>query len=352
MGITVRYRANRDKWVVTETHNGRRHQCTFDGTKAGKREADEYAAARQVALNDARFNGEVMGRKERRTFLEGVSRWMDEYDVTSQLKAIGPVVEYMGPDVMLGIETVDKGRKMARELKQKGRAQSTINNHVQVVKRVLNLAYREWEWIDQPLGDKLKKPNPKNERHTYPTPGDLKRLLEAIPDRRSEEKIICAVAAVTGLRRGELLGLEPSNYSQGRVLLRANQTKSGKARVVPVPQFAQEWLATMLPFFDGVPRKVAERRVRTAWEDARAAIGKPDLRFHDLRHSYASLLAQSGENMTTVRDLLGHSSLLVTSRYAHMFAGSLDEIGGKMPNFLQPLGEQQQVALERPAITH
>ena len=118
----------------------------------GEKQAKEYAASRNAAVNDARFNGEVMGRQPRRTFLEGVERWIDEYDVTSQVKAIRPVVAYMGPDVMLGIEAVDKARHMARDLRKQGRSQSTINNHVQVVKRVLNLAYREWEWINQPLG--------------------------------------------------------------------------------------------------------------------------------------------------------------------------------------------------------
>ena len=147
MGITVRYRKSRDRWVVTETNNGPRHQCSFAGTKEGEKQAREYAAARNAAVNDARFNGEVMGRQPRRTFLEGVERWIDEYDVTSQVKAIRPVVAYMGPDVMLGIEAVDKARHMARDLRKQGRSQSTINNHVQVVKRVLNLAYREWEWL-------------------------------------------------------------------------------------------------------------------------------------------------------------------------------------------------------------
>lgn len=324
MGITVRYRESRDKWIVTETHNGKRHQCSFEGTKDGKRQADEYAAARQAAINDARFNGEVMGRQLRRTFLEGIERWIDEYDVTSQVKAIKPVVAYMGPSVMLGIESVDKARQMAKDLRQRGRSQSTINNHVQVVKRVLNLAYREWEWISQPLGDKLKKPNPKNERHVYLTEGDLRRLLQAIPDSRGDDKKVIALAAVTGLRQGELLSLDPSNVSGGRIILRPNQTKSGKARVVPVPLDAQEWLRD-LPF------KSAHYTIRHTFETARMAIGRKDLRFHDLRHSYASLLAQAGESMTRVRDLLGHSSLLVTSRYTHMFDRDLDGIGARLP---------------------
>lgn len=325
MGITVRYREKRNRWIVTETHDGKRHQCTFAGTKEGEKQAHEYAAARKAAVNDARFNGEVMGRQPRRTFLEAVERWIDEYDVTSQIKAIKPVIAYMGEEVMLGMETVDKARRMSRDLTAQGRAQSTINNHIQVVKRVLNLAYREWEWLDRPLGDKLKKPNPKNERHVYLTVGDLQRLLQAIPDTRGDDKKIIALAALTGLRQGELLSLEPSNYHDGRIILRPDQTKNGKARVVPVPADAQAWLSN-LPFTSH------KYTLRWTWDEARKAIGREDLRFHDLRHSYASLLAQAGENMTTVRDLLGHSSLLVTSRYSHIFDGGLDAVGSKLPS--------------------
>ena len=73
-------------------------------------------------------------------------------------------------------------------------------------------------------------------------------------------------------------------------------------------------------------------RLRRVWKSARTAVGRENLRFHDLRHSYASLLAQAGESMTTVRDLLGHSSLIVTSRYAHMFDGGLDDIGARLPS--------------------
>ncbi|BCB61068.1 hypothetical protein HaloA020_17690 [Halomonas sp. A020] len=243
------------------------------------------------------------------------------------------MVAYMGPDVMLGIEAVDKARHMARDLRKQGRSQSTINNHVQVVKRVLNLAYREWEWINQPLGDKLKKPNPKNERHVYLTEGDLRRLIQAIPDSRGDDKKVIALAAVTGLRQGELLSLEPSNVHRGRIVLRPDQTKNGKVRVVPVPADAQSWLHN-LPFAS------KKHTIRFTFEAARKAIQRDDLRFHDLRHSYASLLAQAGESMTRVRDLLGHSSLLVTSRYSHMFDSGLDDIGKRLPQLSDAFCDQ------------
>lgn len=324
MGITVRYREARGKWIVTETHQGQRHQSTFDGTREGERQAREYAAARETALNEAAFQGQRMGRERRRTFLEGVKRWVDEYDVASQAKAIRPVAAYMGEDVLIGQETVDKAREMASHLRKAGRAQSTINNHLQVVKRVLNLAYIEWGWINQPLGDKIRKKTPKNERHIYLNAAELTLLMEAIPDARAVDKKVIALAALTGLRQGELLTLEPSNIHGGRILLRPDQTKSGKARVVPVPEDARPWLHD-LPF------DTTYARLRKTWEDARTAMGRPDLRFHDLRHSYASMLAQAGESMTTVRDLLGHSSLIVTSRYSHMFEQGIDEIGARLP---------------------
>lgn len=266
-----------------------------------------------------------MGRQPRRTFAEGLARWIDEYDVSTQVNAIRPVASYMGDSVLLGQECVDKARLMARDLRKDGRAQSTINNNLQVVKRVLNLAYREWGWLDRPLGDKIAKRTPKNERHVYLSTEDLSKLLAQIPDQHTVEKKVIALAALTGLRQGELLSLERSNVHGGRILLRPDQTKSGKARVVPVPEDARPWLEE-LPF----PTTYA--RLRRVWETARAAVGRNDLRFHDLRHSYASLLAQAGESMTTVRDLLGHSSLIVTSRYAHMFDHGLDDVGARLPS--------------------
>lgn len=333
MGIKIRYREDRDQWVVTEISNGRRHQRSFAGEKQGKKQAREYAAAREAALDEAAFQGEAMGRERRRTFLEGLERWVSEYDVASQAKAIRPVAAYMGENVLIGQETVDKAREMASHLRKAGRAQSTINNHLQVVKRVLNLAYIEWGWISHPLGDKIRKKTPKNERHVYLDADQLTRLMEAIPDKRQTDKRVIALAALTGLRQGELLALEPSNIHGNRILLRPDQTKSGKARVVPVPEDALPWLHA-LPF------DTTYARLRKTWEDARKAVGRPDLRFHDLRHSYASMLAQAGESMTTVRDLLGHSSLIVTSRYSHIFDKDLDSVAIKLPSFLnQKRGE-------------
>ncbi|SEN57474.1 site-specific integrase [Halomonas caseinilytica] len=107
-----------------------------------------------------------------------------------------------------------------------------------------------------------------------------------------------ALAALTGLRRGELRSLDPPNVQGGRIILRPGQTKSGKARVVPLPPDG-------MALVEDLPFSTTGHQLRKAFEAARKGIRREELRFHDLRHTYASLLAEAGETLTTVRDMLG-----------------------------------------------
>ncbi len=244
---------------------------------------------------------------------------------------------------MLGPETVDAARRMQRDMRKGRLSQSTMNNRTQVVKRVLSLGYREWDWLDQPLDAKLRKPTPKNERHVYLSIDDFHALVQAVTNPEAQK--VVALAATTGLRRGELLSLRPDNIHGSRIILRPGQTKSGKARVVPLPR-GGELLVSELPF------KVTAHELRKAYEAARDAIGRPEVRLHDLRHTYASLLAEAGEVMTTVQALLGHSSLVVTSRYAHMFDSRLDQVAGRLPSLCDQNATKVDGAEGLDSVTH
>lgn len=253
---------------------------------------------------------------------------VSEYDVRSQKQHILLVARWMdehAPDVIIGQELLDATRKMQKALKEKGLAQSTINNRIQVVKRVLSLSYREWDWIDLPLDGKLRKPSPKNERHVFLSELELAELLEAVPERYQIERKVILLAMLTGMRRGELMALEPRNVYNNRIVLKPNQTKNGKPRVIPLSEEA-------LPLMESLPFDTTGDRVRGAFERAREAIGRPDIRFHDMRHCYASLLASKGTAMTMIKELLGHSSLTVTSRYAHADMSNWDSLMGQLPS--------------------
>lgn len=322
MGYTVSKRKDRDTWIVRARINGQRTQRTF----RTEGEARQYALKAEAQRQEDEFNG-VMGRKPKYTFSAGVQRMVSEYDVRSQKQHILLVARWMdehAPNVIIGQELLDATRKMQKALKEKGLAQSTINNRIQVVKRVLSLSYREWDWIDLPLDGKLRKPSPKNERHVYLSELELAELLEAVPERYQIERKVILLAMLTGMRRGELMALEPRNVYNNRIVLKPNQTKNGKPRVIPLSEEA-------LPLIESLPFDTTGDRVRGAFERAREAIGRPDIRFHDMRHCYASLLASKGESITSIRDLLGHSSLTVTSRYAHADPARLDDVIARLP---------------------
>jgi integrase len=144
---------------------------------------------------------------------------------------------------------------------------------------------------------------------------------------------IVLVALNTGMRRGELLGLKWSDVSFGNklVTVTAATAKSGQTRRLPLNTEALEVLTTWRaqhksdPVDAHVFKKRGERllQINVAWTAVTKAAGLPDFHFHDCRHHFASRLVQAGVDLNTVRELLGHSEIAMTLRYAHLAASGL-----------------------------
>jgi integrase len=108
-------------------------------------------------------------------------------------------------------------------------------------------------------------------------------------------------------------------------VLRLDQTKNGERRSVPMPQRTldvfQAWHATRRPgiawVFPGVTG-LRPMKVDGAWHAARRRAGLDDFRFHDLRHTAASYLAMSGASLLDIAEILGHKTLAMVKRYAHL----------------------------------
>lgn len=133
----------------------------------------------------------------------------------------------------------------------------------------------------------------------------------------------------TGLRQGELLKLKWENvdFEQAVLTIIGSTTKTGKTRHVPLNEEAlfvlRAWKSQpgnkslaghVFPSIDGAP--MTEIGGSWAWLLKRARISK--FRWHDLRHTFASKLVMAGENLNTVRELLGHADYKMTLRYAHL----------------------------------
>ncbi len=131
------------------------------------------------------------------------------------------------------------------------------------------------------------------------------------------------VALHTGMRRGELLRLTWDDVDLAQGFIHIRQTKSGERRTVPMNETVWGILSTLrmsqdIPWvFHGEEGRQYRHTHKTFLGVCKRA-KVSDFRFHDLRHTFASRLVMNGCPLATVSQLLGHKSILMTMRYAHL----------------------------------
>jgi len=135
------------------------------------------------------------------------------------------------------------------------------------------------------------------------------------------------VSLNTGLRQGELFNLKWENINFDRAVLTvtADTAKSGKTRHVPINSATLEILKNWRNQMTGTDLVFASKttgeifnNVKKSWASLLKSAGIENFRWHDMRHHFASRLVMAGVDLNTVRELLGHSDLKMTLRYAHL----------------------------------
>ena len=231
-------------------------------------------------------------------------------------------------------KTLDDIPEVAEELKRDGLkaglAPATINRHLAILRRLANLASNRWEWTDKPIGKRVHLLPGERQRDALLSP---EHVLQLASEAGGDVEDVVIFAALTGLRKGELLELTPDRI-QGAALILTAKTKSGKPRIVPLPPQALEIARRRLPW------NVTGKQVRDAYERARAALDLNHVRFHDLRHAYGSWLGDSNAPPSDIRDLMGHSSLSVTSRYLHTKRAGLERSTALLPRLGVQVGNE------------
>jgi integrase len=137
------------------------------------------------------------------------------------------------------------------------------------------------------------------------------------------------VSLGTGLRQGELLRLEWKDVDFEKKTVTVLISKNKKRRIVHLPDPAIDALKTLRHSIVGPKHIFTDDKGAPAdkfflayrWRTVRDAAKLEDFRWHDLRHSCASFLAQNGASLLEIGAVLGHSSPVVTQRYAHLVSG-------------------------------
>lgn len=221
-----------------------------------------------------------------------------------------------------------------RRRREQGRAPGTINRELVTFKHFLNRCV-DWGWLPRrPKIVLLQEPPPRVRWLTDAERAALSAEL-AKPQRQAFRRV-CAAALLSGQRLGKIIALRRSDVdlAAGELTIR-NQAKGGTLKTTHVP--ISPWLAAVLreaieaiegsPFVFVAYRKRKGRAqpytrsgVSTFFARVvREALGKDaDLHFHDLRHDFATRLKRGGAGLDVIAALLGHSSLAMTQRYAHI----------------------------------
>jgi integrase len=204
-----------------------------------------------------------------------------------------------------------------------GNKPATVNRLVATLKHMFSKA-EEWDMVEEDVLKRVRKVRlleENNQRLRYLSLEESQALLKACS---SELRPIVTTALSTGMRKSEILGLtwDQVDLKHGFTLL--DRTKNGSRREIPINRTLRATLQG-LPRRLGVPWVFSEARtgkpprdVGKAFSAALRRSGIDDFRFHDLRHTFASHLVMAGVDLVTVKELLGHKSLAMTLRYAHL----------------------------------
>ena len=211
-------------------------------------------------------------------------------------------------------------------MRESGMAAGTANRALVLTRYMFNLAVR-WKIggirENPTAGVDLFKLN--NQRQVFLDKDEIKRLLEAA--HASDNSVLINIIRfllMTGARKMEVQRAEWRHIDLRHNLWIIPDTKAGIARQVPLSDVALELLAAIpsaasSPYIFPNPRTGKPYvSIFHAWDRVRKDAGLPELRIHDLRHSFASMLVNEGRSLYVVQKLLGHAHIRTTERYAHL----------------------------------
>ena len=230
-----------------------------------------------------------------------------------------------------------------------GRTATTTNRKIASLKACLSKAV-EWAVIDShPLQElKLSKVD-RSAPIRLITDDEEKRLRKALRKRDKEKRKgrisanqwrkdrnhpilrefgtyvdhlepVILLALNTGMRRGELLNLRWADVNTNQLIVQGGIAKSSQSRIIPLNlearQILREWNSDCEWVFPGSDESPLTT-IQKSWSAIRKAAKTPQLRFHDLRHTFATRILEKGAHIKTVKELLGHADIATTARYLH-----------------------------------
>lgn len=302
--LTIDYRDNA----------GKRHRETITGSKTL---AKEVLNKRLAEIAESKYFPERQ-QAAKLTLAMAIEKYWDIH--LSKKKSafklrytLNALKKYFGDVLLSKLTTEDIQRFYNTRMAET--SPSTANRNFTTLRAVINkvIRLRLYKGINPCIGVAKQKENPA--RTSYLSTEQIRTLLGNMPER---SRNLVAFAICTGMRRGEILRVSWQDIDLLNGIIHIYESKSGNKREVPIMSSLKQILLTMNPQKSGVLFPFTETMVEYDYKRALKKSNITGIRFHDLRHTFASHFMMNGGSLTDLQRILGHSDLKLTQRYAHL----------------------------------
>lgn len=302
---------------------------TENEIREGRYFKSDQARKKTVAsLIDRYLELEAPKRKDKQLVIPVLELWRGLIGEVT-LKDLTPAILAECRDRLL-VSPNEKNKGAANRSPDAGKEKkgpATVVRYMAVLSHALSLAVREWGWLDSNPMLKVKKPALPQARVRFLSDEERDRLLEVCRENVCPYLYpIVVIALSTGARKSEILNLRWKDIDLKRGMAQLEQTKNRERRALPLTHHAKELVQALhdkakpdrhdflFPRADGM----APFTIQKVWYQAIQQAGLDDFHFHDLRHSAASYLAMNGATLAEIAEVLGHKTLQMVKRYAHL----------------------------------
>lgn len=311
---------------------GRRVRRSTETTD--KRLAEKIHAKVLTEITEGRWFEKMPG--EQKTFREMMEKYLDEYSANHKAptshrrdKSLAKHLNTFFGELIL----TEIGPKFVYKYKVKRRGERasarTICYELALMSHAYNLAIKEWEWLKDNPVRMVSKDRINNHMERWLTVAEEELLLSVSPGWLRQ---IVTFAVNTGLRQGEILGLKWPQVDLRRKTVTIFEQKNRSVDTLPLNEGAFNVLRerskvrhimTNLVFYSGKGTPIDSGNLRRAFYSAVKKAEIEKLRFHDLRHTFATRLVQAGVDIYTVQRLGRWKTVQMVMRYGHHYPESL-----------------------------
>jgi len=336
---TFRERQNADGSTKWEVQVRLRGHPPATASFARKTDAKKWASATEAAIREGRYFPTAEAKKH--TLADLLDRYVNDILPTKKnAKAQRPHFDWWRAELgALRLTEVTPARigeardKLAATPTSRGpRSPASVVRYLAALSHAFTVAVKDWQWTETNPVSRVRKPREPRGRVRFLDAAESARLLEACKAGPAWLEPIVTLALATGMRQGEILGLSWVDVDLAKKRLVLHETKNGERRAVHLGKPAVEALRRWSKV-----RRLGEPAVFPDvtsfwwhWTTATEAAGLVDFRFHDLRHTAASNLAMNGATLADIAGVLGHKTLAMVKRYAHLSESHLADVVERM----------------------